>query len=95
MVDPEERTEQAIQVQRATEVHSNWNEEGHGEPGRFSFQLILDDSAEVHVIRPAAEYSKPLVKILERSKSQYFDLERRVLIANGISLGGQSVISTG
>jgi len=35
-----------------------------------------------------AEDSKPLVKILERSKSQYFDLERRVPIANDISLGG-------
>jgi hypothetical protein len=87
MVDPEERTEQAIQVRQVTEVHSNWNEEGHGEPGKFSFQLILDDGAEEYVIRPVAEDSKPLVKILERSKSQYFDLERRVLIANDISLG--------
>jgi hypothetical protein len=63
MVDPEERTEQAIQVRQGTEVHSNWNEEGRGEPGKFSFQLILDDGAEEYAIRPVAEDSKPLVKI--------------------------------
>jgi len=88
MADPEERTEQAVKVRQITEVHSNWNEEERGEPGKFSFQLILDDGAEEYAIRPVAEDSKPLIKILERSKSQYFDLERRVLIANDISLGG-------
>jgi hypothetical protein len=62
-VDPEERTEQATQVRWVTEVHSNWNEEGHGEPGKFSFRLILDDGAEEYVTRPVAEDSKPLVKI--------------------------------
>src|ERR671916_3252425 len=88
MADPEERTEQVIEVRQVTDVHSNWNDEGSGEPGKFSFQLILDDGAEEYVIRPVAEDSKPLVKILGRSKSQYFDLERRVLIVNDISLGG-------
>ena len=37
MVDPEERTERAIQVRQITEVHSNWNEEGWGSPASSRF----------------------------------------------------------
>jgi hypothetical protein len=76
MVDPEERTEQAIQVRQVTEVHSNWNEEGWGEPGKFSFRLILDDGAEVYVIRPTPQDSKVVTKLMGSSKSRYFDLQR-------------------
>ena len=46
MADAEERTEQAIKVRQVTQVHANWNEEERGEPGKFSFQLILDNGAE-------------------------------------------------
>ncbi len=88
MAEAEERTEQAIQVRQVTDVHSNWNEEERGEPGKFSVQLILDDGAEEYVLRPTAQDTKVIVKLLESSKSQYFDLERRALIANDISLGG-------
>ncbi len=88
MAEVEERTEQAIQVRQVTDVHSNWNEEERGEPGKFSVQLILDDGAEEYVLRPTAQDTKVIVKLLESSKSQYFDLERRALIANDISLGG-------
>jgi hypothetical protein len=88
VAEAEERTEQAIQVRQVTDVHSNWNEEERGEPGKFSVQLILDDGAEKYVLRPTAQDTKVIVKLLESSKSQYFDLERRALIANDISLGG-------
>ena len=88
MGEAEERTEQAIQVRQVTDVHSNWNEEERGEPGKFSIQLILDDGAEEYVLRPTAQDTKVIVKLLESSGSQYFDLERRALIANDISLGG-------
>ncbi len=88
VAEAEERTEQAILVRQVTDVHSNWNEEERGEPGKFSVQLILDDGAEEYVLRPTAQDTKVIVKLLESSKSQYFDLERRALIANDISLGG-------
>ena len=68
--------------------HSNWNEEERGEPGKFSFQLILDNGAEEYVLRPTAQDSKVIVKLLESTETQYFDMERRVLIANDIQLGG-------
>jgi len=88
VAEAEERTEQAIRVRQVTDVHSNWNEEERGEPGKFSIQLILDDGAEEYVLRPTAQDTKVIVKLLESSSSQYFDLERRALIANDISLGG-------
>ena len=88
MADAEERTEQAIKVREVTNVHSNWNEEERGEPGKFSFQLILDDGAEEYVLRPTAQDSKVIVKLLESTETHYFDMERRVLIANDIQLGG-------
>ena len=88
MADAEERTEQAIKVREVTNVHSNWNEEERGEPGKFSFQLILDNGAEEYVLRPTAQDSKVIVKLLESTETRYFDLERRVLIANDIQLGG-------
>ena len=87
MAEPEERTEEAIKVRQVTQVHSNWNEEERGEPGKFSFDLILDNGAEEYVLRPTAEDSKVIIKLLEGSETQYVDMERRVLIANDIQLG--------
>ena len=88
MAEAEERTEQAIKVREVTNVHSNWNEEERGEPGKFSLQLILDNGAEEYVLRPTAQDSKVIIKLLESTETQYFDMERRVLIANDIQLGG-------
>jgi hypothetical protein len=88
MPEPEERTEEAIQVRQVTNVHPNWNEEQRGEPGKFSFDLILDNGAEEYVIRPMVQDSKMIAKLLRRAKSHYFDLERKVLISRNIPLGG-------
>ena len=88
MAEAEERTRQAIKVRQVTEAHSNWNEEERGQPGKFSFQLILDNGAEEYVIRPTAEDSKVIVRLLRRSETRYFDMERGVLIANNLPLGG-------
>ena len=51
----EQQTEQQIKVRQVTDVHANWNEEERGAPGKFSFQLILDNGAEEYAIRPPAE----------------------------------------
>ena len=84
----EQRTESAIKVRQVTEAHANWNEQERGAPGKFSFQLILDNGAEEYVIRPTADDSKVILKLLESSDTVYFDMERRVLIPNNLSLGG-------
>ena len=84
----EQQTESAIKVRQVTQAHANWNEEERGAPEKFSFQLMLDTGAEEYVIRPTVDDTKEILKLLERSKSITFDLERRVLIPNDLPLGG-------
>jgi hypothetical protein len=85
----ERQTEQQIKVRQVTDVHANWNEEERGAPGKFSFQLILDNGAEEYAIRPPAEDADALMDLFAMSETMYFDLERQVLIFNNISLGGE------
>lgn len=77
-------TESMIQVRRVTNVHANWNEEERGEPGKFSFQLVLDDGAEEYAIRPPAEDSEVLMELFGKTDVIYFDTERKVLIFSNI-----------
>jgi hypothetical protein len=84
----EQQTRQAIKVRQVTQAHANWNEEERGAPGKFSFQLILDNGAEEYVLRPTAQDAKVILKLLGATKNITFDLERRVLIPNDLPLGG-------
>ncbi len=87
MAEAEEQTRQAIKVRQVTQVHSNWNEEERGQPGKFSFQLILDNGAEEYVIRPTNEDSDVLMDLIEQTETIYFDMERGVLIFGDVSAG--------
>ncbi len=87
MADSQEQTRQAIKVRQVTDVHANWNEEERGAPGKFSFQLILDDGAEEYVIRPTNEDADVLVDLFEQTDTIYFDTERGVLIFGDVSTG--------
>ncbi len=82
----EQRLEEAIKVRQVTQVHANWNEEERGEPGKFSFQLILDNGAEEYVIRPTDEDADVLSDLFEQTGTLYFDLERGVLIFGDVSV---------
>jgi hypothetical protein len=84
----EQQTQSAIKVRQVTQAHANWNEGERGVPGKFSFQLILDNGAEEYVLRPTADDAKVILKLLERSENITFDMERRVLIPNDLPLGG-------
>ena len=83
----EGNVESTIKVRQVTDVHANWNEEGRGEPGKFSFQLILDNGAEEYAIRPPAEDADVLMELFGRTDVLYFDMERKVLIFSNLSLG--------
>ena len=80
----DQNVEQQIQVRQVTGVHANWNEEERGEPGKFSLQLILGDGAEEYAIRPPAQDTKVLVKMLGSAESVSFDLGNKVLIPSRI-----------
>ena len=83
----EQRTEQQIKVRQVTNYQASWTEEGREGPGSFTFQLILDNGAEEYVIRPTVNDSKVIRKLLARSGSVVFDLERKVLIASNLPVG--------
>ncbi len=83
----EQNVEQAIKVRQVTDVQASWTETERGEHGLFTIQLILDDGAEEYVLRPTADDAKVMLKLFQRSEAVYFDLDRKVLIPNGISLG--------
>ncbi|CAN5255635.1 hypothetical protein BH24ACT19_BH24ACT19_22330 [soil metagenome] len=85
MAGAERHTEQTIKVRRVTSVHGNWSEQGHGEPGKFSYQLILDDGAEEYAIRPPAQDADVLVDLFGQTDAVYFDMERQVLVFGDIS----------
>ena len=83
---PERNLEEQITVRQVTNVHANWSEQERGAPGKFSFQLILDNGAEEYAIRPPAEDSDVLMDLFKKSETVYFDLGRQVLIFGNISL---------
>ncbi len=84
---PERNVEEQITVRQVTNVHANWSEQERGEPGKFSFQLILDNGAEEYAVRPPAEDSDVLMDLFKESDTVYFDMGRQVLIFGNISLG--------
>ena len=85
MAESQEQTRQAIKVRQVTEAHSNWNEGERGAPGKFSFQLVLDNGAEEYVLRPVAEDADVLVDLFEQTDTIFFDTERGVLIFGDVS----------
>ena len=84
---PERSVEEQITVRQVTNVHANWSEQERGAPGKFSFQLILDNGAEEYAIRPPAEDADVLMDLFKKSETIYFDMGRQVLIFGNISLG--------
>ena len=84
----EQRTEQQIQVRQVTHVQASWTEQERGEPGAFTFQLILDEGVDEYVLRPTADDADVLLALLQRSDSATFDSERKVLMFNRLSIGG-------
>ena len=77
-----------IGVRQVTDLHANWSDQGEGSPGKFSFQLILDDGAEETLIRPSAEAAKVLVAQFLAGESFYWDTEREVLLVRGLRKSG-------
>ena len=83
----EQHTEQSIMVRQVTDVHTNWSEQERGAPGKFSFQLILDNGAEEYAIRPPADDADVLVELFKLTDKIYFDMSRQVLIFGDVPVG--------
>ena len=83
----EQRTEDRIRVRQVTDVQFSWTEEGRGDHGSFTVQLVLDNGAEEYVLQPTAEDAKVQLELFGSASAVYFDLDRKVLIPSDISLG--------
>ena len=81
-------TERQINVRQVTHWQPSWTEAEPGGAGTFSLQLILDEGAAEHVVRPTADDMDVLVPLLESGKSVYFDTERGVLMFENRSARG-------
>jgi len=82
----EQRTEERIQVRQVTHVQASWTEQERGEPGAFTFQLILDEGVDEYVLRPTADDADVLLQLLRRSDSASFDMDRKVLIFGRLAI---------
>jgi hypothetical protein len=82
----EQRTEDQIQVRQVTHVQASWTEQDRGGDGAFTFQLILDNGADEYVLRPTAEDADVLLRLFKRSDTAMFDLERKVLMFNNLTI---------
>jgi hypothetical protein len=78
--------ERQIQVRQVTHVQASWTEEDRGGPGAFTVQLILDHGADEYVLRPTAEDTDVLVKLLARSSNATFDVDRKVLMFGNLTI---------
>jgi hypothetical protein len=97
MAEAEPRTRQMIKVRQVTDYQASWTEIERetsgveagalGTPGAFTVQLILDNGAEEYVIQPVVEDMKVIRKLLDKSGTLAFDLERKVLLARDLPLG--------
>ena len=80
----EERTEASIRIRRVSHLRAAWTEGERGAAGAFTLQLILDDGADEYVLRPTAEDADVLLALWARSGGATFDLDRKVLIYDGL-----------
>jgi hypothetical protein len=78
--------ERQIQVRQVTHVQASWTEEQRGAAGAFTVQLILDHGADEYVLRPTAEDTDVLVKLLARSSNATFDVDRKVLMFGNLTV---------
>lgn len=83
----EQRTEGNIRVRQVTDVQFSWTEEGRGDHGAFTVQLVLDNGAEEYVLKPTAEDAKVQLELFGSARAVYFDLDRKVLIPSNVALG--------
>jgi outer membrane protein OmpA-like peptidoglycan-associated protein len=75
-----------ILVRQVTHVQASWTEQERGDAGAFTLQLILDHGADEYVLRPTAEDTDVLVKLLARSSNATFDVERKVLMFGNLAI---------
>lgn len=73
-------------VRQVTSYQASWTEQGRGEEGLFTMQLILDHGVEEYTLELVDDDIDVLLKLLKRSGYTTFDLERKVLMFANIDV---------
>ncbi len=79
-----EQSERRIIIRQVTDIQASWTEQGRGEEGKFTVQLILDNGVEEYILQPDADDLDPLLKLFRLSDHTTFDLERKVLMFSNV-----------
>jgi hypothetical protein len=69
-----------IKVRKVTHWQPTFTHRESGKNGIYTFQLILDNGADEHILAVTAEDADNLFDWLHASSDVYYDLERRVLM---------------
>jgi hypothetical protein len=79
-----EQSERRIKIRQVTDIQASWTEQGRGEEGKFTVQLILDNGVEEYILQPDADDLDPMLKLFRLSDHTTFDLERKVLMFSNV-----------
>jgi hypothetical protein len=79
-----QQLQRRYQVRQVTHYQVSWVEQGRGEEGKFTIQLILDNGVEEYILDVDSDDMEPLLRLLARSKYTTFDLERKVLMFSNL-----------
>jgi len=82
----EQQLERRYKVRQVTDYQASWVEQGRGEPGRFTLQLILDKGVQEYILDVDADDLDVMLALLKRSDHVMFDLERKVLMFENIDV---------
>jgi hypothetical protein len=82
----ERHTEEQIVVRQVTHLQASWAEQQRGEPGAFTFQLILDQGADEYVLRPSPQDAEVLLRLFQSSAGATFDRARKLLMFSDLSI---------
>jgi len=80
-------TEQQIQVRKVTHWQPTFTAAAPGEPGVYTFQLILDQGVEEAILRVTESDADNLFDWLSASTDVYYDSSRQVLIFGTRAVG--------
>jgi hypothetical protein len=82
-----EITEHQFKVRKVTHWQPSFTAKEPGEPGVYTFQLILDEGAEEAILRVTDQDAHNLFQWLSDSSDAYYDTERNVLMFGTRSAG--------
>lgn len=79
-------TQSRYKVRQVTNIQASWTEQGRGEAGRFTLQLVLDNGVEEYILDVEASDIDVILKLFGKSGHTTFDLERKVLMFANLSV---------